>query len=203
MVPSAPHSSSGLASEIGKRRPFAVREEETFLNILRTQAVLTERVEALFRGEGVSMPLYNILRILTGHAAEAERRGVEPEGLPVSRIALQMLTREPDMTRLIDRLERNGLVVRRRSLEDRRRVHVAATEAGRTLAERLRPDLERLHAEQLGHLSDTEQRALNDLLIRARDPSRTHGSASCEGGETRAQTEEPSDTATVGRETTA
>ncbi len=171
--PSTPHPTpstpvDGLAAEIRKTSPFRVPEEEVYLNTLKTLAHLSERVHALFRAHGVSEPLYNILRILAGHAAERETLGRPDEGLAVTEIADRMLTREPDMTRLVDRLEHLGHVRRERSHADRRRVQVVATFTGRALAEGLRPRLEALHAEQLGHLSREELTQLNHLLRKAR-----------------------------------
>ncbi len=158
----------GLAAEIRKTSPFRVPEEEVYLNTLKTLAHLSERVHALFRENGVSEPLYNILRILAGNAAEREAAGRPDEGLAVTEIADRMLTREPDMTRLVDRLEHLGHVRRERSHADRRRVQVVATFTGRALANGLRPRLEALHAEQLGHMSREELTQLNTLLRKAR-----------------------------------
>lgn len=159
---------SGLAAEIGKRDPFEVSEEEVYLNLLRTTAWLNEGTATVFRDAGLSAPLYNILRILSGFAGRAAREGTEDHGLPVTRIAEHMLTREPDMTRLIDRLEKLGLVERSRCPSDRRRVLVRPTADGVRTADGLRPVLERLHRDQLGHLSEREQTTLNRLLHKAR-----------------------------------
>ena len=164
---------SGLAAEIGKASPFEVPEEELFLSLLRTTGWLNEGVTAVIREVGLSAPLYNILRILAGHAALTENAGRPFEGIAVSRIGEHMLTREPDMTRLIDRLEKLGHVERRRCPEDRRRVLVIATDTGRDLAKDLRPRLEAKHRDQLGHLSPAEQAALIDLLHKAREPMRS------------------------------
>jgi len=171
--PGFPRASvAGLAAEIGKTRPFEVVEEEVFLSLVRTTAWLNEGIAAVLREGGLSAPLYNILRILAGHAAAAEAEATAFEGLPVTRIAEHMLTREPDMTRLIDRLEKLGHVERRRCPEDRRRVLVVATPSGRGLADDLRPRLEAAHRSTLGHLSADEQRTLIELLQRAREPMR-------------------------------
>ncbi|MEM7755331.1 MAG: MarR family transcriptional regulator [Planctomycetota bacterium] len=172
---SATHKeTAGLAAEIGKRDPFDVPEEEVYLNLLRTTAWLNEGTAALFKQAGLSVPLYNILRILTGYAKRHETDGTDFHGLPVSGIAQHMLTREPDMTRLIDRLEKLGLVERSRCPSDRRRVLVVPTRDGTSVTADLKPALEALHREHLGHLSADEQSTLNQLLHKAR--ARMHAS---------------------------
>lgn len=161
-------SVSGLAAEIGKQQPFEVVEEELFLNLLRTTALLNDGTVSVVKDAGLSGPLYNILRILTGFADRSAREGTVFEGMPVTGIAEHMLTREPDMTRLIDRLEKLGFVERARCPDDRRRVLVSPTEDGRRVAHELRPRLEALHKDQLGHLSPEEQSQLIELLHKAR-----------------------------------
>jgi DNA-binding MarR family transcriptional regulator len=152
---------SALQEEINKRHPFEGPEEEAALNLLRTVDHLGQEFARLFHEHDVSGPQYNVLRIL---------RGVGGDGLPCVDIAGQMITRMPDITRLVDRLEAAGLVERRRTEEDRRVVLVTITAAGLALLARLdRPVLD-LHRRQLGHLTRAELAELNRLLVKARRP---------------------------------
>ena len=87
---------STLQAELKKRDPFDSLEQEAFLNLLRTTDQLNCEFTRLFMAHGLSGPQYNVLRIL---------RGAGEEGLPCLEIASQMITRMPDITRLVDRLE--------------------------------------------------------------------------------------------------
>jgi DNA-binding MarR family transcriptional regulator len=107
-------SSSLLQTEIKKRKPFESAAEEAYLNLLRTTTVLMADFDQLFRQYGVTEQQYNVLRILRGAG----------EPLPSLEVASRMITRVPDITRLVDRLETAGLVARRRCTEDRRVVYV-------------------------------------------------------------------------------
>ena len=98
-----------LADEI-KSRPLPP-EQAAFLNVLRTEDLLTAELRALLKGHGITAQQYNVLRIL---------RGAGPEGLPILEIGVRMVTRVPDVTRLVDRMEAAQLVVRTRSDSDRR-----------------------------------------------------------------------------------
>ena len=118
----------GLAGEIGKRQPFTSRPQEAHLNIIRTADRLHDGAKRLFGTYGLSRSLYNALR--TTAAAGSD-------GIPVRAIADDMIVREPDISRLVDRLEAAGLVERRRSTKDRRVVRVRATRAGITKARKL------------------------------------------------------------------
>lgn len=166
-------STEGLAREVGKRQPFTCLEQEVMLNLIRTHETLIEAFDRLFKQHKVSQPLYNILRILRGTYVNA---GVEdPEsptdcGVPIQRIGEQMLTREPDMTRLIDRLEKLGFVRRNRCPEDRRVVLVVITQAGLELLERLDQPVMDLHRSQFGHVPRELLSQLNELLYLARHP---------------------------------
>ena len=155
--------SSTLQAEIRKRKPFDLPEQEAHLNLLRTGEVLAFPFEQLFAEHGLSGPQYNVLRILRGHGAR---------GLPGSEIGVQMITRMPDMTRLIDRLEEAGLVRRCRSDEDRRVVRICLTDEGRSLLARLDGPVRELHEQTLGHLARGELAELNRLLMKARNFAR-------------------------------
>jgi DNA-binding MarR family transcriptional regulator len=152
---------SPLQQELGKRNAFDCPEQEACLNLVRTQDHLQAEFARLFEGTGISGPQYNVLRILRGHGGE---------GVPTSVITGQMVTRMPDVTRLVDRLEQAGLAERRRTAADRRVVLVRITRAGLDLLSRLdRPVLD-LHRRLLGHFSRRELDQLNALLVKARRP---------------------------------
>jgi DNA-binding MarR family transcriptional regulator len=153
---------SVLQEELGKRQPFASPEQEACLNLLRTHDHMQHPFSRLFQKHGLSEPQYNVLRIL---------RGAGGEGLPCLEVAARMITRTPDITRLVDRLEEAGLAERARTAADRRKVLVRITPAGLARLARLdRPVLD-LHKELLGHLSCEELAELNRLLVKARRPN--------------------------------
>jgi DNA-binding MarR family transcriptional regulator len=150
---------AGLAAEIGKRRPFDLPEQETFLNLVRTVSFLTVDAEQVLKEHGLSEATYNILRIL---------RGSGEAGRPSGEIGRDMVTRVPDVTRLVDRLEKMGLATRCRIEEDRRVVKVKISKAGLDLLARLDEPLRRIHKGQFTALTKAELAELNRLLVKAR-----------------------------------
>jgi len=162
---------SVLQAEIKKRQPFEAAEVEVFLNLLRTCSVLGGQSEALLKKHGTTEPQYNALRILRGAKLGGD------DALPCLEVAGRMIARVPDITRLVDRLESNGLVERRNHPDDRRVVLVAITRAGLNLLAKLDQPLLDLHRQQLGHLTKTELDSLNRLLAKARKPGETGDSA--------------------------
>jgi DNA-binding MarR family transcriptional regulator len=132
-------------------------EVELFLNVLRAEEHLRSGLASLLKDQGLSPPQYNVLRIL---------RGVAPRGLRCQEIADRMITRVPDITRLLDRLDRSQLVSRRRGPGDHRVVITTLRRQGlQLLAELDRPLLD-LHRRQLAGLSRQEIRQLNGLLVK-------------------------------------
>jgi len=148
-----------VQKEIKQRKSSRRPEAEAFVNIQRTADALMQGVAATLKPKGLSPTQYNVLRIL---------RGAEPEGLACRKIADRMITRDPDITRLLDRLEDRGLVARSRDREDRRVITTRITEKGLRLLEELDGPVEALHMEQLGHLGAEKLRSLIDLLEAAR-----------------------------------
>ena len=147
--------------ETGKRRPRVGCPEETaFLDLLRTTDMLSRGLGRILKTENVSATQYNVLRILRG----------SPAGLPCGEIGSRMITRDPDVTRLLDRLENRGLILRRRVTKDRRRVMTRITPAGLKLLARLDQPVQATHREQLGHLGMKRLRALTELLAVFRGP---------------------------------
>ena len=150
----------GLAGEIGKRQPFRSRTQEAHLNIIRTADRLHDEAQQLLRDHGLSRPLYNALRITVAAGRD---------GIPVRAIADDMIVREPDISRLVDRLEQAGLVERRRSTKDRRVVRVRATRTGIAKARSLIGPLGKLYDAQLGHLTARQLDTINTLMVGARE----------------------------------
>src|SRR5882672_9277108 len=104
----------GLQSELKQKVPFAGPEQEAYLALLRTADALESQVEAKLKEFGLTGTQYNALRIL---------RGAGPDGIPCSEIGERMITRDPDVTRLLDRLQKRGLVKRTRGQQDRRVIY--------------------------------------------------------------------------------
>ena len=148
-----------LRTEIKQQKPFGSLEEETYLNLQRTAAALTQKVLHLLKPFGLSPAQYNALRIL---------RGAGPGGLPCKEISLRMITHDPDVTRLIDRLEKEDLVERRRESSDRRVIMVRITRKGLKVVADLDRPVAELHLEQLAHMKRRDLRSLVDLLESAR-----------------------------------
>jgi len=151
-----------LQAEIKARRPFLSPEDEAYLNLQRTADHLLRGVEELLKPAGLTPSQYNVLRIL---------RGAGPEGLACGEIAARMLTRDPDMTRLLDRLDKRGLVSRVRNTRDRRVVVTRITAAGLKLLASLDEPVEELHEKQLQHLGRERLKQLSALLEEARESS--------------------------------
>lgn len=148
-----------LRDEIRQSKPFSSPEEEAWVGLRRTADVLLRGVVEALRPAGLSPAQYNVLRIL---------RGAGAAGLTCREIGERMLTHDPDLTRLLDRLTRRGLVSRARDSRDRRVVHAHIAEAGLRLLEAVAPVLADLHRRQLGHLGPARLRTLHRLLDSAR-----------------------------------
>ncbi|HET9439464.1 MAG TPA: MarR family transcriptional regulator [Longimicrobiales bacterium] len=148
-----------LLSEIQQKRPFKSLEQEAFLNIVRTASVLQDSFDKVLKPAGITSAQYNVLRIL---------RGAEPEGLCRNEVRDRMLTRMPDMTRLLDRMETAGLVSRTRDSEDRRVVTTRVSNKGARLLEKLDGAVAREHERRLSHLTKTQLETLIALLSAVR-----------------------------------
>jgi DNA-binding MarR family transcriptional regulator len=136
-----------------RRRP-GNPEETAFLDLLRTTDMLSRRLIPVLKAEDLSMTQYNVLRILRG----------APEGLPCGEVANRMITRDPDITRLLDRLEKRGLISRTRESKDRRMVMARITPQGLKLLGRLDEPVQEAHRKHLGHLGRERLRTLTELL---------------------------------------
>jgi len=148
-----------LQDEIKQTRPFATIEEEVLVGLSRTADALQRGFAGVFKAARLSPTQYNVLRIL---------RGAGGPGLSCGDIADRMVTRDPDLTRLLDRLEARHLVSRSRDGEDRRVVTTRITQAGLTVLDELAAPLAAEQRRLLGHMGDARLRALADLLDEAR-----------------------------------
>jgi DNA-binding MarR family transcriptional regulator len=137
-----------------KQRRVTCPEEAAFLDLLRTTDMLSRGLVQVLKTEDLSATQYNVLRILRG----------APEGLPCGEIASRMITRDPDVTRLLDRLEKRGLISRCRETKDRRTVMARITPDGLKLLTRLDEPVQAAHRKQLGHLGRERLRTLTELL---------------------------------------
>jgi len=142
-----------------KRRTPPSAEEAAFLDLIRTADVLSRGPARVLKTEDLSSTQYNVLRILRG----------APDGLPCGEIASRMITRDPDVTRLLDRLEKRGLIARWRETKDRRMVMAKIKPEGLKVLARLDDPVEQTHRKQLGHLGRERLRELTELLEVARD----------------------------------
>jgi DNA-binding MarR family transcriptional regulator len=132
-------------------------EAEVFVNLFRAADSLARGAEALLKSTGLSATQYNVLRIL---------RGAGTEGLACSEIGCRMISRDPDITRLLDRMESRGLIARARGKEDRRVVKTRTTVEGLRVLEKLDVPVRELHRRQLHHIPAKELRQLSRLLER-------------------------------------
>jgi DNA-binding MarR family transcriptional regulator len=149
-----------LRDEIQQQRPFQSLEQEALLNVLRTADVLTQRIAAVLKPFKLSLSQYNVLRIL---------RGAGPDGLACQEVAERMISRDPDITRLLDRLEARGLVTRTRDQKDRRIVTVRLAPEGQRLLEALDTPITEVDRQPLQHLGEQRLRMLIQLLEAARE----------------------------------
>lgn len=140
---------------------FDSPEQEAFLNLWRTYDRLKNLEERLFAKFDLSAQQYNTLRLL---------KGVFPNTIPTLALGARLISRAPDMTRLLDRLDQKGLVHRERRSGNRRVVEVGITEAGLQLLKQLADLVQECHEQQLGHLSKEKLRQLVSLLEEARQP---------------------------------
>lgn len=166
-----------LRQEIQQSQPFASAEEEAYLNLQRTANVLLQGLTQLLRDQGpgragVTPSQYNVLRIL---------RGSHPEAIACGEIGARLVTPGPDVTRLLDRLERRGWVERERDSVDRRVVRATITLAGLDVLTDLDEPVAGWMYRQLGHLGESGLRRMIESLEQARrqspsQPSQTGGS---------------------------
>jgi MarR family transcriptional regulator, organic hydroperoxide resistance regulator len=154
----------GLQAELKQKIPFTSREQEASLSLMRTADALQAQIEAFLKEFGLTGTQYNALRIL---------RGAGPEGLPCREIGERMITHDPDITRLLNRLEDRGFVERTRSKHDRRVIYGKITAAGLKLLKEMDGPVERQTGEMLKHVGKEKLKQLIDLLELVRTKGNT------------------------------
>ena len=150
-----PTKTSALRDEIKQTRPFSSPAAEAVVSILRTAAVVQRHMSQVVEGNGVTIQQYNVLRIL---------RGAGTVGLPTLAIRDRMIEEAAGITRLLDKLETAGYVVRERSTPDRRQVLCQITPAGLRLLTQLDEPVDAANEYALSMLDDSEKHALLELL---------------------------------------
>jgi DNA-binding MarR family transcriptional regulator len=149
-----------LQDEIKQGKPFESLQAEVFLNLMRTADVLLRGQEALLKLAGLSPTQYNVLRIL---------RGAGEQGLCCREVGERMIARDPDITRLVDRLERRGFLTRNRDSRDRRVITVRITPAGQKVLKDLDAPMAEYNRKLLSHMDKGDLRKLSELLEAARE----------------------------------
>jgi DNA-binding MarR family transcriptional regulator len=144
-----------LQQEIRQSKAIRLLEEEAALNIVRTADLLTQRMVDVLKPYSLSPTQYNVLRIL---------RGAGQEGLSCKEVGNRLVARDPDITRLMDRLEKRRLMRRDRAKEDRRVVTHYLTAEGLNLVNSLDRPIEAAHRETLGHVAPQKLEKLISVL---------------------------------------
>jgi DNA-binding MarR family transcriptional regulator len=130
-------------------------EDRTFIALVKAADALAQEAEQVLKAKGLTGAQYNVLRIL---------RGAEPGGLPCSTIGERMISHDPDMTRLLDRMEKRSLITRQRQSDDRRVVKARITASGLEILKRLEQPIRELHRHQFRHMAAVRVKALAGLL---------------------------------------
>lgn len=146
------------------RRPakrFDSLQQEAYLTLWRTYDRLRAIEDDLFTRWNLTAQQYNLLRLL---------RAAHPEPVPTLKLVARLVSRSPDITRMIDKLEAAGLISRVRSTTDRRAVLIGITTAGQTLLDQIAEPLRECHEHQLGHMHKSDLQALVKLLNQVREP---------------------------------
>ncbi|MBL9093344.1 MAG: winged helix-turn-helix transcriptional regulator [Planctomycetaceae bacterium] len=152
---------AGKSQTVRRAAKFDSLEQEAYLQLWRSYDRLRAFEDELFARHDLSAQQYNALRLL---------QAVYPATLPVSAVGAKLISRAPDMTRLLDKLDERALVRRERKAANRRVVEVGVTDAGLTLLDALAAEVRACHERQLGHLGDDKLRELIAMLKEARRP---------------------------------
>jgi DNA-binding MarR family transcriptional regulator len=130
-------------------------EDQVFVTLQRAADALARQAERLVKSQGLTPAQYNVLRIL---------RGAEPEGLACSDVSDRMISHDPDITRLLDRMEKRGLITRQRQKDDRRVVKTRITPEGLDLLKALDQPIRDLHKRQFRYFPAARLKALAEML---------------------------------------
>jgi DNA-binding MarR family transcriptional regulator len=149
-----------ILKELQQTKPFRHIEEEVFLNIQRTADAMMQEVTDVLRPFGLSPTQYNVLRIL---------RGAGDSGVTCKDIGARMITRDPDITRLLDRLERRNLLTRSRAKEDRRFVAIRISDEGLALLKNLDEPIAIKQIALMRHMDPQQLGETIEMLEKIRD----------------------------------
>jgi DNA-binding MarR family transcriptional regulator len=152
---------SRLQQDLKQAKPFSSAEEEALLSIARTAACFEHSFSEFLKPFGVTPTQYNVLRIL---------RGAGAPGLCRNEVRDRLVAEVPDVTRLLDRMEEAGLVVRSRNSDDRRVVNTVISKTGLQLLAATDKAVSRSHRQLLGHMGPEKLAQLIELLSEARNP---------------------------------
>jgi len=144
-----------MSSPLKANKQPAQIEEQIFVAVMRAADFLGQQAEQLLKSRGLTGTQYNVLRIL---------RGAGPEGLPCRSVGDRMISHDPDMTRLLDRMEKRGLITRERQKDDRRVVKTRVTAQGLDMLKKLDQPVREMHKQQFQHMSAAKLRQLAELL---------------------------------------
>src|SRR5262245_16793631 len=146
-----------MSSRSHKRIPGPL-EDRIFVSLLKAADALSVEYEHLLSNAGLTGAQYNVLRIL---------RGAEPEGLPCKGISDRMISHDPDITRLLDRMEKRGLITRERQTQDRRVVKSRITALGLEILKKLEAPVDEAHKNQFRNVSPAKLKILAEILEEA------------------------------------
>jgi DNA-binding MarR family transcriptional regulator len=150
----------GLREELKQTRPFPRRSAEAAVSVMRTAAVLEHELNEVLKPSGLTVTQYNVLRVL---------RGAGEKGLCGREVGERLISRVPDVSRLLERMEVMGTVRRERDEDDRRHVTARLTESGRRLLEVVTPGLEAVERARFGKLSESALQAMITSLAHVRE----------------------------------
>src|SRR5262249_4558096 len=142
-------------------------EEQVSVLIMRAADYIGQQTEEILKPQGLTGTQYNVLRIL---------RGAGPEGLPCKSVGCRMISHDPDMTRLLDRMEKRGLITRERQKDDRRVVKARITPTGLDILKKLDSPVREFHKRKFAHFSAAKLKQLAELLGECQKPAPNEGS---------------------------
>jgi DNA-binding MarR family transcriptional regulator len=167
MTLKSPNKKRSRPNVAGRRASFDSLEQETFLSLWRTYDRLRALEDELFAQFELTPQQYNVLRLL---------QAKHPDGMPTLQLAARMVSRAPDITRILDWLEGRKWIERRRRSDNRRVVDVQLSSDGLALLQEIAEPLRDCHQRQLGHLSATDLKRMCQLLRAAREPHESNDS---------------------------
>lgn len=153
--PARPAAAQGPGFSWRGRTPREAANAELHTALVQLLNRVSAEFAGVMRPVDLSEAQYNVLRIL---------RGAGPQGATCGEVIGRMYRRDPDVTRLLDRLERRALIERRRDVDDRRVVRTRISEAGLALLATLDEPVDAMHDRHLGRLNDRQLANLRRLV---------------------------------------